>query len=118
MSTLRDALASMPGAAFADLLESDDAYLVVIDLPGATAETTDVRVDDGRVVVEAQREKSVPEGFRYVREKRQLFVDAEFPLPPDAAGEEADASMDAGVLELRLPKRPGGGGVSIRVEDA
>lgn len=118
MSTLRDALASLPGAAFADLLESDDAYLVVLDLPGATTETTDVRVDDGRVRVEAQREKAVPEGFRYVREKRQLFVDAEFPLPTDAVGDEADASMDAGVLELRIPKRPESGGVSIQVEDA
>ncbi|HKJ58751.1 MAG TPA: Hsp20/alpha crystallin family protein, partial [Halobacteriales archaeon] len=46
MSTLRDSLASLPGATIADLLESDGAYLVVIDLPGATAETTDVRVDD------------------------------------------------------------------------
>jgi HSP20 family molecular chaperone IbpA len=118
MSTLRDALASLPGATFADLLESDDAYLVVIDLPGATSETTDVRVDDGRVRIEAQREKSVPEGFRYVREKRDLFVDVEFPLPPDAESEGAEASIDAGVLELRLPKRPESGGVSIAVEDA
>jgi len=118
MSTLRDSLASLPGATFADLLESDDAYLVVIDLPGATAETTDVRVDDGRIRIEAQREKSTPEGFRYVREKRQLFVDVELPLPPDAEGGEADASMDAGVLELRIPKRAGSGGVSIAVEDA
>ena len=118
MSTLRDALASLPGATFADLLESDDAYLVVIDLPGATAETTDVRVDDGRIRVEAQREKSVPEGSRYVREKRQLFVDVDLPLPPDAEGGEADASMDAGVLEIRIPKRPESGGVTISVEDA
>ena len=118
MSTLRDALASMPGATFADLLESDDAYLVVIDLPGSTAETTDVRVDDGRVRIEAQREKSVPSGFRYVRENRGLFVDVDLPLPPDAGGDDAEASIDAGVLELRIPKRPESGGVTISVEDA
>lgn len=118
MSSLREALAALPGAAFADLLESDDAYLVLIDLPGATAETTDVRVEDGVAYVEAQRSKSTPEGFRYVREKRQLFVDAELPLPPDAVGEEASASIDAGVLELVIPKREGGDGITIEVQDA
>ena len=46
MSALRDALRDLPDAVFADLLESDDAYLLVIDLPGATAETVDVRVED------------------------------------------------------------------------
>ena len=118
MSTLADALASLPGTAFADLLESDDAYLVVIDLPGATAETTDVHVEDRRVRIEAQREKAVPEGFRYARENRSLFVDAEFPLPPDAAGSEVEATMDVGVLELRIPKRSEAAGVSITVEEA
>lgn len=118
MSTLRDALDSLPGAAFADLLESDDAYLVVIDLPGATPETTEVSVEDGRVRVEAQREKPVPEGFRYLREERSLFVDAEFPLPPDVVGGEGSASMEMGVLELRLPKHAETAGVTITVEDA
>ena len=118
MSTLRDALDSLPGATFADLLEADDAYLVVIDLPGATSETTEVSVEDGRVRIEAQREKPVPEGYRYVREERSLFVDAEFPLPPDADGDAAEAAMEAGVLELRLPKRDETAGVTISVEDA
>lgn len=118
MSTLRDALDSLPGAVFADLLESDDAYLVVIDLPGATAETTEASVEDRRIRIEAQREKAVPEGYRYTRENRSLFVDVEFPLPPDAEADGAEASMDAGVLELRLPKREETAGVSIAVEDA
>ena len=118
MSRIRDALASLPGPVFADLLESDDAYLVVVDFPGATAGTTRIDVDDGRIRIEAQREKDVPEGFRYVRENRSLFVDAEFPLPPDATGAEADASMEGGVLELRIPKRTEAAAVSIEVEDA
>ena len=118
MSPLRDALDSLSGVTFADFLESDDGYLVVIDLPGATAATTDVSVEDGRLRVEAQREKAVPEGFRYVREDRSLFVDAELPLPPDAVGDEAAATMDAGVLEIRVPKRESSAGVRITVEDA
>lgn len=104
MSTLREALASLSGAAFADLLESEDAYLVVIDLPGATAEAADVRFEDGRLRVEARREKDVPIDFRYVTEDRPVFLDIELPVPPDGAGSEASAAIEDGVLELRIPK--------------
>lgn len=105
MSALREALRDLPDAVFADLLESDEAYKLVIDLPGVTAETLDVRVEDGRLVIEARRTKSAPAEFRYLREDRSLFLDAELPLPPDASGEDADASMSSGVLELTVPKR-------------
>jgi HSP20 family molecular chaperone IbpA len=114
MSALRDALAGLPDAVYADLLESDGEYLFVVDLPGVTRDTVDVRVDDGRLSVEARREKDTPEGFRYVSEDRSLFLDAELPLPPDA-GDEGEASMDAGVLEVRVPKRASA--TEIPIED-
>jgi HSP20 family molecular chaperone IbpA len=105
MSALRDALRDLPDAVFADLLESDDAYLLVVDLPGATAETVDVRVEGATLVIEARREKSVPPEFRFVDEDRSLFLDAQLPLPPDATGTDAEGTVADGVLELRLPKR-------------
>jgi len=115
MSTLRETLAGLSGAAFADLLESDDAYLVVLDLPGVTAETTEVRAEEGRISLEARRRKDVPPAFRYEREDRPVFLDADLPVPPDATGENATASMDRGVLELRLPKA-GAVGSDIPIE--
>ncbi|RDI72332.1 Hsp20/alpha crystallin family protein [Halopelagius longus] len=105
MSALRDALQELPDAVFADLLESEDAYLIVLDLPGVTAETADIGVDSGRLTIEARREKRLPAEFQYVREDRSLFLDAELPLPPDATGAGADAEMERGVLTIRLPKR-------------
>ncbi|GAB6879923.1 hypothetical protein JCM17823_21970 [Halorubrum gandharaense] len=116
MSALRDALRDLPDAVFADLLESDEAYVLVVDLPGATAETVEVFAEDGRLIVEARREKATPEGFRYVREDRPLFLDAELPLPPDADGAAAEADMERGVLEVTLPKRVGGEARAIPVE--
>jgi HSP20 family molecular chaperone IbpA len=104
MSALRDALRRLPDPVFADVLESDAAYLLVLDLPGATRDTVDIRVEDRRLSVEARREKDVPEGFAYRREDRPLFLDVEVPLPPDADDEAAEASMDRGVLEVRFPK--------------
>lgn len=101
---LREALGDLPDTVFADLLEDDDAYLLVVDLPGATAETVEARIEGGRLVLEARREKVVPREFRYLEEERSLFLDAELPLPPDATGAGAEGTVERGVLELRLPK--------------
>lgn len=118
MSALRDALRELPEAVFADLLESDDAYLIVLDLPGVSGETADISVENSKLVIEARREKSLPPEFRYVREDRSLFLDAEIPLPPDATGADADATMERGVLEIRLPKREATPEQTIEIEDA
>jgi Molecular chaperone (small heat shock protein) len=117
MSALRDALRDLPEAVFADLLESEDAYLLVVDLPGTTAETVEVSVTSGRIEVEALREKAVPEGFSYESETRSLFLDADLPVPADANAHEATASLDRGVLELRLPRGPAERVTTIAVED-
>ncbi|QLG61496.1 Hsp20/alpha crystallin family protein [Halorarum salinum] len=118
MSTLREALRDLPAAVFADLLEGEERYLLVVDLPGATAETTEVTVEGGRLRVEARREKDAPQGFEYLREDRELFLDADLPLPPDATDEGAEASMDRGVLEVSLPKRAAAVDRTIPVTDA
>ncbi|WP_416840551.1 Hsp20/alpha crystallin family protein [Haloferax sp. DFSO52] len=115
MSTLRDALSELPDAVFADLLESESSYLLVLDLPGVTAESADLKVEKGRLVVEARRDKRTPTDFDYVREERPLFLDAELPLPPDAVADEAEASMERGVLEVRLPKREAASGRTIPI---
>lgn len=105
MQALRDALRELPDAAFADLLESDDEYLLVVDVPGATAESTDVTVEGGRLTVEALREDHAPAGFEPVEAPRSPALAFELPLPPDVAEGGADASVERGVLELRLPRR-------------
>jgi HSP20 family protein len=118
MSGLREALRELPDAVFADLLESDDAYLLVLDLAGVTAANVDLSTSSGRLTVEARRAKDLPAEFRYVREDRPLFLDAEVPLPSDATGEEASAQVRRGVVEVELPKRETTDGHSIPVEDA
>lgn len=104
MSALRDALRDLPDAVFFDLLESDEAYLLVLDVPGVSADTLDFTAEDGRLVVEAQREKALPDEFQYVAENRSMFVDLELPLPTGVSGENAETSVERGVLELWLPK--------------
>ncbi|PSQ04648.1 molecular chaperone Hsp20 [Halobacteriales archaeon QS_4_69_31] len=104
MSALRDALQDLPKAVFADVLESEETYLLVLDLPGVTAETVDASVEGSRLRVEARRRKDVPREFDYIEEERSLFLDVELPLPPGVTGANAEGSVERGVMELHLPR--------------
>ncbi|PSP27257.1 molecular chaperone Hsp20 [Halobacteriales archaeon QH_2_65_14] len=115
MSTFREALRELPDAIFADLLGSDDAYLLVVDLPGATAETVDASVENGRLSIEAGREPDVPADFQVVSEGRESTLSVDVPLPVEVTGEGAEATMDRGVLEVRLPKASAESGTTIPV---
>ena len=118
MSALRDALRDLPEAVFADVLESDDAYHVVLDLPGATAETVEITVENSHVAIEARRAKDVDREFRFLSEERSLFLDVDLPLPPDAAPNEATATIERGVLEFEVPKRSATAETTIPVHEA
>ncbi len=63
MSALRDALRDLSEDVFFDLLESEDAYLVVLDVPGITADSLEVSVENRRLTVDAHREKDLPGSF-------------------------------------------------------
>jgi HSP20 family molecular chaperone IbpA len=105
MLPLRDALRDLPDDVFFDLHESDEEYLLVMDVPGATPASLEVAVDGGRVSIEAHREKRRDGDYTYLEENRSLFVDADLPLPIDAAESGTEATVERGVLELRVPKR-------------
>lgn len=117
MSVLREALEGLPDAIFADLLESEEEYLLVLDLPGTTEETVEVYVEGAMLHIESRRNKAVPEEFRYVDEDRSLFLDTDLPLPPDASDAVAEYEVDRGVLEVRLQKSDPTSGHTIPVED-
>lgn len=117
MSALRDALRDLSDGVFFDLLESEDAYLLVLDVPGVTADSIDVTIENGRLSVDAQREKDADSEHRYLEENRPLLLDIDLPLPDDAIDGDAAASIKRGVLEVTLPKRPGSGETTIDVVD-
>ncbi|ELY47809.1 Hsp20/alpha crystallin family protein [Natronorubrum bangense] len=117
MSALRDALRDLSEDVFFDLLESEEAYLLVLDIPGVSAETLDLSVEDGRIFIDAHREKDPDSDFRYLEENRSLFLEVDLPLPADAIGTDSEAAVERGVLELTLPKSSAGGETTIDVVD-
>lgn len=91
----------------ADLLESDDAYLVVFDAPGATVSDIQVRYVDGSVRVRIDRFRDFHEGFEMRFPGRGLALDGRVDLPGDAVvdPDAAEATLRAnGTLEIRVPK--------------
>ncbi|WP_433623039.1 Hsp20/alpha crystallin family protein [Halomicrococcus sp. NG-SE-24] len=91
----------------ADLLESDDAYLVVFDAPGATGSDVQVRFADGAVLVRLDRFREFHEGFGMVFPGRGMSLDGRVELPPDGEVDANAASAtltDSGTLEVRVPK--------------
>ncbi|MBZ6495762.1 Hsp20/alpha crystallin family protein [Natrinema longum] len=117
MSALRDALRDLSEDVFFDLLESEEAYLLVLDVPGVSAESLELAIEDGRISIDATREKEPGGDYRYLEENRSLFFDVDLPLPDDASDAGAEATVDRGVLELTLPKRGASGETTIDIVD-
>ena len=103
-----------------DLLESDDAYLVVFDAPGATSEDLQVRFLEGEVQIRIDRFRDFHEGFEMRFPGRGLALDGSAKLPEDAAVDAKDASAtltDDGTLRVRIPKEHPATTVEVHEED-
>lgn len=102
----------------ADVIEDADGYRFYFEMPGLTSDSIDVRVEDGGLVVEAERKQ--PEwpkdaGIHRV-ERRYGKICRSFRLPEDARAEDAHASYRDGVLEVKVGKRPEAKPVRVKVE--
>lgn len=92
----------------ADLLESDDEYLIVFDAPGTTASDVQVRFVDHSVEVRIDRFRTFRENYDMLFPGRGLELDGRVSLPEDAVVDEdlATAELrDNGTLYVYLPKK-------------
>ncbi len=88
-----------------DLLESDDAYLVVFDTPGVTNADLQVQFRENAVEVRVDRFRDFFEGFEMIFPGRGLSLDGRAELPGTADPELAEATLtERGTLEVRIPK--------------
>lgn len=91
-----------------DLLESDTAYRIVVDAPGADAHDIDVRYLDGSVQVTIERFRDYRDGYTMRFPGRGLTLRGTVAIPDDADidPESATAELrDDGTLHITLPKR-------------
>lgn len=89
-----------------DVVETDDAYHLAMDLPGVDPENVEVHYDDGTLRVSGRREAEADhrEGrFHRVERSYGQFFRA-FRLGSDVDPDEIEASYDAGVLTITVQK--------------
>lgn len=102
--------AELPAAVRArmDVIDRNDRYEVLVDLPGVRKEDIQVTIEGNRVAIaaEAKSEKEVKNGDRLIHSERFAASYARsFELPAEVTEEGAEAAYENGVLRLTLPKR-------------
>ncbi|MCO5398850.1 Hsp20/alpha crystallin family protein [Ralstonia soli] len=91
-----------------DVTESDKAYSVVAEIPGAKKEDIDVTVDRGTVMISAkvERQSEEKEGERIIRSERYSgAMQRMFTLDAAVDENKVDATYENGLLRVTLPKK-------------
>lgn len=90
-----------------DCLESDDAYLVVFDAPGAEPDDVQVTYEDRAVTVRLERFRPLREAFEMQLPGRGLSLTGQTTLPdgPAVTPTAGAATLtDTGTLVVQIPK--------------
>ncbi len=91
-----------------DAYRTDEGLVVLVELPGMSADQVDVSVQDG--VLTLSGERPVPadvEADAWVRRERATGAfERSFTLPEGTRPDQIQASFDNGVLELKIPHPP------------
>ncbi len=88
----------------ADVEETDDAYLVEVELPGVSREDVSVEQTGGRLVVHGERKERERVGILRRRTRTTGRFYYEVDLPAELDDQAVTASLDRGVLTVRVPK--------------
>lgn len=89
-----------------EVYEDKDDLVIKTDLPGVTTEDLDVSLDDGVLTIKAEKnhEEVSEDATYYARERSYGKYHRSLRLPFQVAGDQVTATLEHGVLEMRLPK--------------
>ena len=92
-----------------DLADKDDAFVVTVDVPGYESDDLELRLSGETLAVSGTRERAQEIGgedetyLRRERETQSFSRQVRLPAPVDTEG--VQASVNNGILTVRLPKR-------------
>ena len=91
-----------------DLVEDPEGYRFSIDLPGLKTDSLEVKVEDGTLVINAERkEPAWAKDARVHRAERHYGrIRRAFRLPADVGHDAIKAAYKDGVLDVTIAKRP------------
>lgn len=96
-----------PGLApAADVYETDDEFVVEVEVPGYEEKELSIEVSDHTLSVKGSREKTKQEKTKEfsLHERLEREFERRFVLPSEADTEHLKAVFGKGVLEVRAPK--------------
>jgi HSP20 family protein len=91
-----------------DLKETTDAYVVKADLPGIKEDNLEINVSGNVLTISGTREdEQREESDRYYATERSYGrFSRSFALPEGVDVDHVQASLDTGVLTVKVPKKP------------
>jgi HSP20 family protein len=92
-----------------DVRETENAYVLEMELPGINEKTIEVHVDGGNLSIASKQEESNEkqnEGNFIMRERRLNSFSRSFKLPENANPEAVSAAFKNGILSMEIKKRP------------
>lgn len=90
----------------ADVYETNDEYVVELEVPGFERQELGIEVSDHQLTVKGERKEAKEQkekAFR-LRERIEREFERRFELPPEADTEHVEAKFVRGVLEVHAPK--------------
>jgi HSP20 family protein len=101
----------------ADVLETDEAVEISVELPGLRRDDIQIEIGDGTLTVHGERKQArdSEEGRFFQLERSYGPFARQFRLPESVARDQIAASYRQGVLHVTLPKRPEARARPIRV---
>jgi HSP20 family protein len=89
-----------------DVVESEDEYLIALEIPGVPPEAVEIRAEGGQIIISGQRNiVRVTQSGRMVRtERTQGSFSRTIPLEYPVDIERMQLHSEHGVLYARLPK--------------
>jgi len=97
-------LAGVDGTAGTNLWETGDSYLIQVAMPGMRADSIQATVERDMLTVKGQSALQAPEHATAVWQSFGGEVEHRIQLPAEAESGQAEATYEAGVLTIRLPK--------------
>jgi HSP20 family protein len=88
----------------ADVEETDEAYLIELELPGVNREDISVEFGGGELSVTGEVKQKERVGFLRSRTRPAGRFDYRVQLPAEVQDDEVSASLSNGVLTVRVPK--------------
>ncbi|MEW8505104.1 MAG: Hsp20/alpha crystallin family protein [Candidatus Thiodiazotropha sp.] len=89
-----------------DIYEDATGIVLKADLPGVTREGLDIQVDKETLSIDGKAEIEMPEAMQALHaDVRATRYQRSFSLSGELDGDRAEASLNDGVLSLRIPKR-------------